>query len=360
LQFTLQLQYKTKNSSQLRSTGFIMAIAPQQKNPITLSRDDYWAWIQENVTDKQTEATADQSDFSWHYPAQWGQGFVREICLREGVTLAIGDYYLHHHLIVTGVDREHPIELGYTLAGNTLSDLISVQAGQHVLCGSGMAPGEARHHPANQRIVDLSIHIEPALLCQWCNGTSDPLPPELSHLVKPLDQPYYTQTSITTVTMQTVIQQILQCPFQGLTQRMYLESKVWELMALELAQTPELDCSDDRSKPLKPEDIERIHYAKDLLVSRLSDPPSLIELARLVGINDCKLKAGFRQVFGTTVFGYLHSCRMERSRQLLGAGEISVAEAAQSVGFVNRSHFAIAFRKQFGVNPSIYRRIRSR
>jgi len=97
----------------------------------------------------------------------------------------------------------------------------------------------------------------------------------------------------------------------------------------------------------------------EVLVARLSDPPSLMELARLVGINDCKLKAGFRQVFGTTVFGYLHNCRMERSRQLLEAGEMSVAQAAQTVGFVNRSHFAIAFRKKFGVNPSTYRRTRS-
>ncbi|WP_448601878.1 helix-turn-helix transcriptional regulator [Thermoleptolyngbya sp.] len=255
-------------------------------------------------------------------------------------------------------DREHPIELGYALVGSILSNLDSMQAGQHILCGSGLALGEVRHHLANQRIVDLSIHIEPSLLCQWCSGTTDLLPPELSHLIKPLDNPYYTQISTTTAAMQTVIQQILHCPFQGLTQRMYLESKVWELMALELAQTS--DRSADRSKPLKPEDIERVHYAKDVLVSRLSNPPSLMELARLVNINDCKLKAGFRQVFGTTVFGYLHNCRMERSRQLLESGEMSVAQAAQSVGFANRSHFAIAFRKKFGVNPSIYRRTRSR
>jgi AraC-like DNA-binding protein len=156
--------------------------------------------------------------------------------------------------------------------------------------------------------------------------------------------------------MQMVLQQILQCPFQGLTKQMYLESKAWELLALQLAQISDTKCFDHKPKLLKPEDIERIHYAKDVLISRLSNPPSLVELARFVGINDCKLKAGFRQVFGTTVFGYLHDCRMERSRQLLEAGEMSVAEAAQAVGFVNRSHFAIAFRKKFGVNPNTYRR----
>jgi AraC-like DNA-binding protein len=91
-----------------------------------------------------------------------------------------------------------------------------------------------------------------------------------------------------------------------------------------------------------------------LLVARLSHPPSLIELARLAGINDCKLKSGFRQVFGTTVFGYLHDCRMERSRQLLEAGEMTVTEAARAVGFVSRGRFAAAFKRRFGVNPSAY------
>jgi len=124
-------------------------------------------------------------------------------------------------------------------------------------------------------------------------------------------------------------------------------------MALQLAQI-DTDCSKNESKLLKSEDLERIYYAKELLVARLKHPPSLIELARLVGMNDYKLKVGFRQAFGTTVFGYLHEVRMERSRQLLEAGEISVADAARAVGFVNRSHFAITFRKKFGVNPSAY------
>lgn len=321
---------------------------------LVLPQDDYWLLIQEDTVEEHIDSTANHLDITWNYPSQWGRGYVRDIYLREGLLITIADYCPHHDLILISSDREHPLELTYVLAGAEHSEQTSIQTGQYTFYGSGMAPGEVRKKRANQRQIEVSIHLDSTLLCQWINGTPDQLPPALSHLVKPFDQTFFSQVCSTTVAMQMVVQQILQCPFQGLTQRMYLESKVWELMALQLAQILDSHAAEKDAKPLKPEDVERIHYAKDVLRSRLRHPPSLIELARIVGINDCKLKAGFRQVFGTTVFGYLHSCRMERARQLLEVGEMTVTEAARAVGFVNRGHFAAAFKRRFGVNPSVY------
>jgi AraC family transcriptional activator of pyochelin receptor len=158
--------------------------------------------------------------------------------------------------------------------------------------------------------------------------------------------------------MQMTVQLILHCPFQGFTQRLYLESKVWELMAL-LMEDLRLHQDVGTVAPiLKADDIERIHYASKILRRRLLNPPSLMELARAIGINDHKLKVGFRQVFGTTVFGYLHEQRMERSRQLLESGDLNVTAAAQAVGFASRGHFAAAFRRKYGVNPGVYARQR--
>jgi len=330
-----------------------MAIASYRQNSIALSQDEYFALMQESLAEE-ADFDSDEFDFACGYPSQLGKGHIRDIHIREGLVVSIVNYHPYHDLILTSSDREHPLELTYILAGAEHSQLNPIQAGQHTFCGSGMAPGEVRKKQAHQRSVEVSIHLDPTLFCQWMNGTLDQLPPTLSHLVKPSDQTFFSQVCPTTVAMQMAVQQILQCPFQGLTQRMYLESKVWELMALQLVQTLDSNRSEKDVKPLKPEDIERIHYAKDLLTSQLCHPPSLIELARLVGINDCKLKAGFRQVFGTTVFGYLHECRMERSRQLLESGEMTVTEAAQAVGFVSRGHFAAAFKRRFGMNPSVY------
>ncbi|MEM6612988.1 MAG: AraC family transcriptional regulator, partial [Cyanobacteria bacterium P01_C01_bin.72] len=89
-------------------------------------------------------------------------------------------------------------------------------------------------------------------------------------------------------------------------------------------------------------------------IDNLENPPSLIELARQVGLNDFKLKRGFREEFGQSAFKYLHDYRLEQAKHLLAQGEMKVQEVALRVGFESRSYFAIAFRKKYGVNPKQY------
>jgi AraC family transcriptional regulator, transcriptional activator of the genes for pyochelin and ferripyochelin receptors len=166
-------------------------------------------------------------------------------------------------------------------------------------------------------------------------------------------QPYYQQEKITRQ-MQRVLRQILHCPHQGLMKRMYLESQVMELMMLHFQQFQEQGKCDRNFPARNLSDVEKIYQAKEILLNNLENPPSLLELARQVGLNDFKLKCGFRQVFGTSAFKYLHDYRLEKARQLLGSADMKVEEVAFRVGFDSRSYFASAFRKKFGLNPKQY------
>ena len=116
-----------------------------------------------------------------------------------------------------------------------------------------------------------------------------------------------------TPSMAKLLHQILCCPHHCLLRQMYLESKALELLTLQLIQWTEGHSLFQQQVRLLPDDIERLHHARDILIRQMETPPSLLELAQQVGINDCKLKRGFRQLFGTTVFGYLHQARLERS-----------------------------------------------
>ena len=168
---------------------------------------------------------------------------------------------------------------------------------------------------------------------------------------------FYFREGKTTASIQMVIQQILNCPYQGSIRRMYFESKAIELITHQLAQL----VSDENvlKKPIllrRADDVERIHEAKDILIRSIENPPTLLGLSRQVGLNDTKLKRGFRQVFGTTVFGCLRAHRMERGRQLLTEGKMNVTEVSYEVGYSERANFTRAFTKHFGVSPLFYLR----
>lgn len=321
---------------------------------ITLSQHNYWELFQE--AEEQTDSSVDEFDITWKYPEQLGQGYWREIRLRNGVELAITHYQLHKPVTLQLPERDHPLEYSFHLAGKHHHQQRSNRAGKYSLFGSGLAPVETCKWVDIEQI-EVNVHIKPEQFATWLNQTTDSIPQELQHLVQPSPQTYYVRSGTTTIAMQTALQQILHCPFQGITKQLYLESKVWELMTLLVEQ--ELTLKENqkithRSYWLKPDDIDRIHQARTILLEQLDNPPSLIELARQVGLNDCTLKRGFRQVFGTTAFGLLHDYRLEQARQLLEERRLNVSEIAQAIGFANRSYFAAAFRKKFGVTPREY------
>jgi iron complex transport system substrate-binding protein len=144
---------------------------------------------------------------------------------------------------------------------------------------------------------------------------------------------------------------LLQCPYEGLIKRLYLESKIIELMALRLQQEVETKALYS-NELIKPDVLDKIYYTKNILEHNLENPPSLSELAEQVKLSHHQLKCGFRQIFGMTIFQYLHQYRLDKARQLLYEGNMRIAEVANIVGYSHLGRFAGAFKKKFGISPS--------
>lgn len=215
---------------------------------------------------------------------------------------------------------------------------------------------------ANQRMHLIRLEFDPHLLTIFDSENSK-LPLPLQRLLEGNEGDRFHQ-SIGRITpaMQTTLRHILECSYQGAMKRLYLESKALELLVLQIHQWTEhqtnvshVNLPNHSSRRLRPDEIERLHHAKEILIQNLDHPPSLLELARQVGLNDYKLKQGFRQVFGTTVFGYLQMYRMNQAKQLLADSNLSVAGVAQKVGYTSQSRFCDAFKRQFNVSPRAYR-----
>ena len=135
--------------------------------------------------------------------------------------------------------------------------------------------------------------------------------------------------------------------------KLYLRGKVFELMSLYFSKDKEMDIeqcpflSDDNN-------IKKIKKAKEIIISRMIEPPTLQELAKEVDISLKKLKQGFKQVYGASVFSFLIDYKMQVSKRLLSSGNYNVNEVALRVGYSTATHFINAFKKKFGTTPKKY------
>jgi AraC family transcriptional activator of pyochelin receptor len=154
--------------------------------------------------------------------------------------------------------------------------------------------------------------------------------------------------------MIAIVNRLLNCPFTNEAASFFIETKVEELLLLVLNHT-----ADQHPQPpivLDKYDQEQIYEAKNIILQEIENPPSLIQLARKVGLNDYKLKKGFKLMFGTTVFNYLHQERMNTAHKLLLETSKTIDHIAYEVGYEHPSNFNLAFKKQFGYTAAYLRK----
>jgi AraC family transcriptional regulator, transcriptional activator of the genes for pyochelin and ferripyochelin receptors len=300
--------------------------------PLVTSHSDYCEWVE-------------------IVPEQFGEGYIRSIQF-GGINLTLSNYHLHHDLHLKDEVSESTWEIGFNLSGNRNGK----STGESFLEWGAYEGKGTWITYANDPVLKVDIDLDaPNKISRLIIDTLEELPVELRQYIEDRAQKRFDEGNVITSEMRSTLGKILHCSFQGRTRQLYLESQCLELIALKLEQLKNPDQYARKSScSLNLDDIDRIHLAKKIIIENAIDPPSLVELARQVGLNDFKLKGGFRQVFGTTVFGCLHQYRMETSKQLLTERDMNVKEVAQAVGYANQSRFAEAFRKQFGMNPKRY------
>lgn len=163
---------------------------------------------------------------------------------------------------------------------------------------------------------------------------------------------YYDNTEIKSNVL-LVLQQIFAADSHSSIRDLYIKGKTYELLSLHFDSGQN---TNDEYCPFLVDDREvlKIRKAKDIIISKMSEPPTLQELANEVGLNLKKLKEGFKQIYGDTVYSFLFDYKMEHARKLLESNQLNVNEVGIQVGYSTASHFIAAFKKKFGTTPKQY------
>lgn len=203
----------------------------------------------------------------------------------------------------------------------------------------------------------IEIEISISFLKRLLNNDFSILGKFGEKLLKKEDAVFVNNSTIS-LRIRRILKQII-APSQELTgilRKVSIESLINDLILFVILQSKEISEENSINTLLSQEDINKIYKAREIIIEKIDDPYSLLELARISGINDFKLKKGFKEVFGTTVFKYLFDERMERSKTLIIEGKLTISEIAFMIGYKNPAHFTAAFKRKFGYLPSDLRR----
>tara|TARA_R110002020_G_scaffold83287_9_gene206412 strand:+ start:944 stop:1840 length:897 start_codon:yes stop_codon:yes gene_type:complete len=166
------------------------------------------------------------------------------------------------------------------------------------------------------------------------------------------DRKYYKDGSLSP-SMSIALNQLMNYNLNPSIKPLYFKGKAYELLSLYFNRPEEGDV--EQCPFLIDEDnVAKIKKAKEIILSRMVEPPTLNELALEIGLSLSKLKEGFKQIYGDSVYSFLFDYKMEVARQLLATGSHNVNEVGLKVGYSTASHFIAAFKKHFGTTPKKY------
>ncbi|ESU24264.1 AraC family transcriptional regulator [Flavobacterium enshiense DK69] len=163
---------------------------------------------------------------------------------------------------------------------------------------------------------------------------------------------YYGEENISP-SMAIVLNQMFHYTLNPSIKNMYYKGKGYELLSLFFNRNEDPD-AEQCPFLIDEENVLRLKKAKEIIIANMGEPPGLQELADQVGLNLKKLKMGFKQIYGDTVYGFLFDYKMEYARRLLDSGSYNVNEVGLKIGYSTASHFIAGFKKKFGTTPKKY------
>jgi AraC-like DNA-binding protein len=291
-------------------------------------------------------------------PQNMGRGYTDTFELSGDLLVRVSDAtYLRDTCV--GSHETRPLQIRIVLSGEIRScvDPTSLRALGAMICIAGESRSGGLFISANQPYQSVVLECNLELLTQVIGLRSHEIPAPINQLMKPS----YTNVNIGVRcapecfrVAREILDSRLAVPQELRTQ--YIEYAAMSILCGVLIALTQKRRPVFAGSALKQRDLDRIWASRDYLVKHFTEPPKIPELAKLAGINQTKLKAGFREVTGKTIYDFILARRMERASELLLAGEHSVTEVAYIVGYRYPANFTCAFKKHYGHLPRSMRK----
>ncbi len=169
-----------------------------------------------------------------------------------------------------------------------------------------------------------------------------------------INQKYYYENTISNK-IYLVLNELKRLDLNSSTKNLFVRAKIYELFShlynrnvdQNIEQCPFLT---------NEENFKKIQKAKNIIISNMTNPPSLVELSNEINLSLKKLKEGFKKIYGKPVYQYLLEYKMELAKKLLLENSYNVNEVSLKLGYSTSSHFITAFKNKYGLTPKNFKK----
>lgn len=332
------------------------------KKPITFNSDS----VCENVKylADQMEASYDETcgEIIMKVPEKFGSGIITGVDFDSGVSIMTINCRFEQPLILEiAIKSVQPLRFNFCAEGSLKhtaeNDELNYSIGQFEgsIAASSNGDVENFYLPAQEVISICSIGIDREVYYELIKCDLEEVPKQLKQVFTDVEgTDMFCYTSNYSLSIAQCAKGIDNNESAGLARKTFLESKALELLSLQIKQYEDDQKSSGKRLVIRRAELEMILKAKQCLIENLSNPPTIVELARIVGLNQQKLKEGFRNTTDSTINKFVQNERLKLAAELISSDDLDINEVASRVGYANKSFFSKKFKKKFGVLPKDY------
>lgn len=197
------------------------------------------------------------------------------------------------------------------------------------------------------------LHCFPHTLTQTMHLPEQDIPGELSPAaIAGTTGPSFRKISVSPRIFDAALDMIRsRYEYCGSLRMNFLEAKCKELLCGVVNELKTAELERQAGVTLTARELNRVLEARDYLAVHFRSPPSIPALARLIGVNQTKLKQSFRQVMGMTLHAFVQDIRMRKASEMLLSGQHTIAQVGYAVGYDHAANFTGAFKKYYGFVP---------
>jgi AraC-like DNA-binding protein len=228
---------------------------------------------------------------------------------------------------------------------------------QYLMLGSHVhIEAEILEASARRAFLAVALQIDPGLVCQVSSAMLEPRTtawPSGQAAAFPVQR---ARASVLDQDLLGAVLRFLRAIGTGMDRRilapLYLREMIYRILQREqYARLRALAAAEAAGNPVAAV-LEHVR-------AHLSDPLTVSDMADLVSLSPSAFAHLFRDVTGRSPYQFLKEMRLDRARELLADGNLTVTRISKEVGYASVSHFISEFRGRFGMTPRTYSDVRA-